>query len=113
MTVVCHNLANKMTEGISLWLFANYYPYTIPGALEGVGYLFMCLAFLCVSQVFSQGKLELWIRWLFIATGISGLVVFTDPLFKLPPALTLIDIGINGIVLTLGPVFLAVLFRRK
>lgn len=113
MTVVRHNLINKMTDGISLWLFANYYPYTIPGALEGVGYLFMCLSFLCVSKVFSQGKLERWIRWLFIATGISGLVVFTDPLFELPTILTLIDLSIAGIVLTIGPILLAVLYRQK
>lgn len=113
MTVVQHNLINKMTDGISLWLYANYYPYTIPGALEGVGYLFMCLSFLCVSKVFKHGKLEHWIRWLFIATGISGLVVFTDPLFKLPLILTLIDAGIAGIVLTIGPILLAVLFKRK
>jgi len=113
MTVVRHNLIYKMTEGISLWLYANYYPYTIPGALEGVGYLFMCLSFLCVSKVFRQGKLEHWIRWLFIAAGISGLVVFTDPLFKLPIILTLIDLGIAGIVLTIGPALLAVRFRRK
>jgi len=84
MAVVQHNLIHKMTDEMSLWLYANYYPYTIPGALEGVGYLFMCLSFLFVSKVFSQGKLERWIRWLFIATGISGLFVFTDPLFKLP-----------------------------
>lgn len=112
MTVVRYNLIHERTDGISLWLYANYYPYTIPGALEGVGYLFMCLSFLCVSKVFSQGKLERWIRWLFIATGILGIVVFTDPLFKLPPILTLIDVGIVGIVLTIGPILLAVLFRR-
>jgi len=75
MAVVRHNLIYKMTDGISLWLYANYYPYTIPGALEGIGYFFMCLSFLCVSKIFNQGKLERWIRWLFIATGISGLVV--------------------------------------
>jgi predicted membrane channel-forming protein YqfA (hemolysin III family) len=71
------------------------------------------LGFLCVSKVFSQGKLERWIRWLFIATGISGLVVFTDSLFKLPTVLTLIDLSIAGIVLTIGPILLAVLYRRK
>jgi len=113
MTIVRHNLIYKMTDGLSLWLFANYYPYTIPGALEGVGYLFMCLSFLCVSKVFSQRKLERWIRWLFFTTGISGLVVFTDLLFKLPLILTLIDVGICGIVLTVGMILLAVLFRKE
>lgn len=113
MTMVRHNLMHKMTEGISLWLYADYYPYSIPGALEGAGYFFMCLSFLCVSRVFSPGKLERWIRWLFTATGILGLVVFTDPLFKLPDILTLIDVSIVGLFLTVGPALLAVLFRKK
>ncbi len=112
MMLVRHNLIYKMTDGISLWLFANYYPYTIPGALEGVGYLFMCLSFLCVSQVFRQGKLERWIHWLFIAAGISGLLIFTNPLVELPLILILIDLGIAGMVMTIGPILLAVLFRR-
>ncbi len=112
MMLVRHNLIYKMTDGISLWLFANYYPYTIPGALEGVGYLFMCLSFLCVSQVFSQGKLERWIHWLFIAAGISGLLIFTNPLVELPLVIILIDLGIAGMVMTIGPILLAVLFRR-
>ncbi len=113
MMVVRHNLIHKMTDGLSLWLYANYYPYSIPGALEGIGYLFMCLSFLCVSRVFSQGILERWIRWLFMAAGISGLLVFTDPLVKLPAVLVLIDLAIAGIVMTAGPLLLAVLFKRE
>ncbi len=113
LAVVRHNLIHNMTEGLSLWLYANYYPYSIPGALEGVGYFFMCLSFLCVSRVFGQGKLERWIRWLFAATGVLGLVVFTDPLFKLPLIMTLIDLGLVGLLLTIGPVLLAVLFKKS
>ena len=113
MTVVRHNLLNKMTDGISIWLYANYYPYTIPGALEGVGYLFMCLSFLCVSKVFRHGKLQRWIHWLFIAAGISGLLVFTDPLIKLPLVIIFIDLGIAGIVMTIGPILLAALFWKN
>lgn len=113
MSLVRHNLIHKMTEGLSLWLYANYYPYTIPGALEGIGYFFMCLSFLCVSQVFRQGKLERWIHWLFVASGISGLMVFTDPLFKLPLILALIDLGVAGILLTVGPILLAFLFKKN
>jgi hypothetical protein len=113
MAVVRYNLIHKMTEGISLWLFANYYPHSIPGALEGIGYFFMCLSFLCAAMVFSHGRFEQWIHWLFVVTGILGLVVFTDPLYKLPPILTLIDAGIVGLLITIGPILLAVLFRKK
>lgn len=113
MTVVRHNIINKMLEGMSLWIYADRYPYTIPGALEGVGYLFMCLSFLCIAKTFGKEKLEYWTRCTFIATGISGLLVFTDPLFRLPLVLSLIDMGIAGIALTLGPLLLAVLFIRN
>lgn len=112
MTVVRHNLIYKMTDGISLWLYADYYPYSIPGALEGVGYLFMCLSFLCAAKVFRHGKLERRIHWLFIAAGVSGLLIFTNLLVELPLVLVLIDAGFAGIVMTLGPILLAVLFRR-
>ena len=113
MTVVRHNLINNMTDGISLWLFADYYPYSIPGALEGVGYLFMCLSFLCVSKVFGQGRLERWVHWTFIVAGISGLLIFTNLLYELPLVPVLVDAGIAGIAMTIGPILLAVLFKRK
>lgn len=112
MTVVSHNLINQQTDGISLWLYANYYPYSLPGALEGSGYFFMCLSFLCISRVFCRGSLERWIRWLFIASGISGLLIFTNPLFTLPLTLVLIDVGLAGIVMTVGPILLAIRFQK-
>ena len=107
MAVIRHNLMNEMLDGISLWLYANYYPYTIPGALEGVGYLFMCLS---ISNVFKHEKLEGWIHWFFFATGISGLVVFIAPLVRLPIFLLLICGIVAGIGLTAGTVLLAFLF---
>lgn len=113
LTVVQHNLTSGMLDGISIWLYANYYPYTIPGALEGVGYLFMCLSFLCISKVFGWKDLERWIHILFIAAGISGLVVFIDPLIRLPMFLLIICGIIAGISLTAGPVLLAILFKKK
>lgn len=113
MVVIRYNLMHKRTEDISIWLYANYYPHSIPGALEGVGYFFMCLSMICVARVFSRGKLEQWIRRVFTVTGILGLVVFTDPLYKLPDPFILIDVGIVGISLTVGPVLLAVLFWKK
>ena len=113
LTVVRHNLMSDMLDGISLWLYANYYPYTIPGALEGAGYLFMCLSFFCIARVFKHKSFEGWIHWAFIAMGISGLVVFIDPLIRLPIPLLLICGAIAGITLTAGPVLLAVLFKKK
>lgn len=113
MAIVRYNLINNQTDGLSLWLYANYYPHSIPGALEGIGYFFTCLALLCAAQIFRRGRLERSIHWLFITTGILGMVVFTDLLYKIPLILTLIDVVIVGVLLTVGPVLLAVLFRRR
>ena len=73
---------------------------------------FMCVSFLFAAQVFAEEKLRRWVHWMFVGTGITGLVVFIDPLFRLPIAFLIVD-GIAGsIFLTLAPVLLAVLFRR-
>jgi hypothetical protein len=45
-----------------------------------LGYVFFCLATLAASPVFTGGKLEAWIRWLFILNG----VLFTIPTLILP-----------------------------
>lgn len=56
----------------------------IPGtpifAQDMLGYVFFCLATLTVGPVFSDGKLEAWIKWLFIFNG----VLFAVPTSILP-----------------------------
>jgi hypothetical protein len=112
ISVVQHNLINGKTDGLSLWLYAYPYPRSFPGAFEGVAYGFMCVSFLFAAQIFAEEKLQRWVHWMFVGTGITGLVVFIDPLFPLPIVFLIVD-GIAGsIFLTLAPVFLAVLFRR-
>jgi hypothetical protein len=60
----------------------------IPGtpifAQDMLGYVFFCLATLAAGPVFTGGKLEAWIKWLFILNG----VLFAIPTLTLP-ALTL------------------------
>jgi hypothetical protein len=60
----------------------------IPGtpifAQDMLGYVFFCLATLAAAPVFTGGRLEAWIKWLFILNGI----LFTIPTLILP-ALTL------------------------
>lgn len=75
----------------------NYLPITdeatapfvfIPGtpifAQDMLGYVFFCLATLAAGPVFTGGKLEAWIKWLFIFNG----VLFAIPTLILP-ALTM------------------------
>jgi hypothetical protein len=113
MTVVQHHLVNGTTEGLSLWLYAYDYPYTIPGALEAVGYGFLSISFLCAAQVFGRGKLQQWVRWTFVGTGLTGLVVPIDPLFRLPGVLLSVALVAGGLLLSLAPALLALLFRRS
>lgn len=60
----------------------------IPGtpifAQDMLGYVFFCLATLAAAPVFTGGRLEAWIKWLFILNG----VLFAIPTMILP-ALTM------------------------
>jgi len=112
MTVVRYNLINGNAEGLSLWLYAGPYPRSFPGAFEGVAYGFMCISFLFSAQIFSMGKLQRWVHWMFVGAGITGLVVFIDPLFRLPIPFLMVDGIAGGIFLILSPVLLAIIFRR-
>jgi len=99
LVVVNYNLSNHSTEGLSLWLFANPYPHSLPGALEGIGYGFMSLSMIFVSRLFSGNKLSIWLRWTFLFSGLTGLIVFTDPIFPLPLLATLIIAFANALLL--------------
>jgi hypothetical protein len=113
MTVVRHHLVNGTTEGLSLWLFGYHSPYNIPQALEAVGYGFLCVSSLFAAQVFEGGKLQQWVRWSFVGTGLSGLVYPISLLFPLPGVLALVDLVALGVLLILAPVLLALLFQRS
>jgi len=65
--------ASGQVEGIS-W-FQAYGDYSIMLGLEYLGWAwFLGLAMLFAAPLFSNGKLELWIRWLMILYGLLGLV---------------------------------------
>lgn len=112
LTVVQYNLINRNAEGLSLWLYAYPYPRSFPGAFEGVAYGFMCISWLFAAQAFSNQKLQKWTQRLFIGTGITGLVVFIDPIFRLPMAFLMVDGVFGAIFLSLATVFLAIVFWR-
>lgn len=97
--VVSYNLTNHSTDGLILWLFASPHPNSFPGALEGIGYLFMCLSLISASRLFSGNKLSKWIKRSFLFSGLTGLVIFTNPLFPLPIIIVLIVASANAIIL--------------
>jgi len=69
--VVRLNLESGMLDGLALLAQQNF--HSVFFALETLGYAFLSLATLFVSQVFSVGKLESWIRGLFIISGAVGI----------------------------------------
>jgi hypothetical protein len=112
MTMVSHNLVTNATEGLSLWLYNYNIPFNIPLVLEGIGYGFMVISTFSAAVVFGKRKLERWVCWSFIGVGITGLVLPASLLTVLPGILIPVSLGANGLLLTLAPVLLAILFRR-
>jgi len=113
MVVVEYNLVHHSTEGLTLLLFAPPYPHSIPGAMEGIGYLFMSLSFIFASKLFPGDKLTKWIKWTFLFSGLTGLIVFTDPLFPLPLVITLIDALANAILLISSLILVCIWFTKS
>ncbi len=49
---------------------------SVLNAIDGIGYVFMCLATLLAAPAFGQNGLERWIRWLLLANGVLALPIF-------------------------------------
>ncbi|MDD4604663.1 MAG: hypothetical protein PHF97_12790 [Bacteroidales bacterium] len=111
MTVVEYNVAHKSLEGLSLLLFAHPYPHSIPGALEGIGYGFMSLSFLSAAFIFRKKNNERWLRWSFTGAGLTGIFVFTDPIYSLPLKIIIVIAIANGVFLLLSMTFLSIWFK--
>ena len=93
--------------------FAMDDPQSIMWVIEVLGYGFMGLATLATAFVFTNGKLENAIRWLFIVNGILGIggMIGVDALGL---SLNILAGGlvIWYIVMPISSVLLAILFRR-
>lgn len=78
-------------------------------AIDGVGYVFMCVATAFTSQAFGKNRLERWIHWLFLANGVLAvpifLTYFVNRAFMWGAALW-------SVTITASAVLLAILFRR-
>lgn len=112
IVVVEYNIVHHSTEGLELWLFAPPYPHSIPGALEGIGYAFMSLSLIVASKLFTGNKLSEWIRGSFLISGLTGLIVFIDPIFPLPLTITLIIACVNAILLFIGFLLASIWFKQ-
>jgi hypothetical protein len=94
-------------------VFAMDDPQSIMWVIEVLGYGFMGLATLSSAFVFSNGKLENAIRWLFIVNGILGIGGMIG--FSLGLSLNILAGGLIvwDIIMPLSSLLLAILFRLK
>src|SRR5512143_1862703 len=71
LTVVRPSIVNKETDGLAMFVMGN--SHSIFWALAST-YVFMNLAMLFAAPVLHGGRLERWIRWMFIANGATVVV---------------------------------------
>ncbi len=112
IVVVEYNLVHHSTDGLTLWLFAPPYPHSIPGAMEGIGYAFMSLSLIFASKLFSGNKLSKWINRSFLFSGLTGFIVFTNPIFPLPVIIVLIVAFANAIILSSSLILASIWFKQ-
>ena len=93
-------------------VFAMDDPQSIMWVIEVLGYGFMGLATLSTAFVFTNGKLENAIRWLFIVNGILGIGGMIG--YALGLSLNILAGGLIvwDIIMPLSSILLAILFRR-
>ena len=78
-------------------------------AIDGVGYMFMCLATAFTAQAFEQNRLERWIRWLFLANGVLAVPIF---LTYFDNRVFMWGAALWSVTITAAAVLLAIVFRR-
>jgi hypothetical protein len=111
LSVVQPLVLRGQADRVALLTLAQYgtQPNTVFTAIDGLGYGFMSLACLFAAQALGSSRLERWIRWLFVATGVLGvpsmLTYFVNPAFISVAALW-------GITVPAFCILLAVYFRR-
>jgi len=111
-TVVQPSLLAGETEGLSL--FTQYNPHGIFIALEGLGYLMMSVALLFAAAVFTGGRLERAVRWLFVTSFVLAVGSFVGISLLRYDIVTfeVTVIMINCTVLMVSGALLSVLFKR-
>ena len=112
LTIVMPSLQAGETAGLSL--FTQYNPHGFFIAAEALGYLLMSLAFLCAAPVFSAGRAQRALRWLFTLDFVLAVAAFVG-LWLVKHDLIAFEVTIlmiNWLVLIISGVLLAIVFRR-
>jgi len=99
---------NQSTFDVSLFSMTN--PQSMMWVIEILGYFFMGLATLFAAPVFSSGRIEKIIRWLFIANGILGTGTLIGYGLNVPLEIMLGGLIVWDIVMPASTALLAYLF---
>ena len=115
LSVIQPSVLNGEADGISL--LSQFNPHGLFIAMEELGFLMMSLSFLCASPIFSIGRVEKAVRWIFIisfaATAISFILftvflgVHREYFFEITA------ISINWLALISASFLLSAVFKRK
>ena len=107
--VVRLNLLAGQLEGLALLAMPNFHSAFF--ALEAIGYFFASLATLAAAPVFSGGRLEGWIRGLFILNGAIGVFgIIVAPFDR--PFLILATLGLWVVYFPIAMILVALYFRN-
>lgn len=109
LTVVRKSPLSGYTEGLEWFIIGS--PHSITNTIEGIGYGFMGLVAVFVSQVFGGDKLERWLRWLFIVNGVAGIAGVILGGLGIIMA-TIVSLAVWCLTFPVATVMLAVLFQR-
>jgi len=104
LTLVRNNLYSDV--------FAMDDPQSIMWVIEVLGYGFMGLATLSAAFIFTNGKLENVIRWLFIINGILGIGGMIGYALEWSMNILLGGLIVWDIIMPISSLLLAILFRR-
>ncbi|HDN74487.1 MAG TPA: hypothetical protein ENG16_05665 [Archaeoglobus sp.] len=86
-------------------------PHSITNTIEGIGYGFMGLTVIFVSQIFSGDKLGRWLRWLFIVNGVAGIAGVILGGLGIMTA-TMVSLAVWCLTFPVATAMLAVLFKQ-
>ena len=109
LTVVRESLLSGYTEGLEWFVIGS--PHSITNTIEGIGYGFMGLAAIFVSQVFGGNRLRIWLQRLFIVNGVAGIAGVILGGLGIMTA-TMVSLALWCLTFPVATAMLAILFKR-
>ena len=109
LTVVRESLSSGYTEGLEWFVIGS--PHSITNTIEGIGYGFMGLAAIFVSQVFGGNRPGIWLQRLFIVNGVAGIAGVVLGGLGIMTA-TMVSLALWCLTFPVATAMLAILFQR-